>query len=158
MGIARVFDPVALQRAQIVGIAQLGSQLFEYGPIALLPLMADLQLQVTFQIRRHPIVVEQGVIDIKQKDDVVHEVPMSAGSPASSQRFPLRVCRSCACPRSRGGLAAVIHWTSIRLLRPPCLPLQHPLLLIPCAFWCSSRLAFLARSLRCLVDESKGRV
>src|SRR5215469_1029318 len=67
-----MLQAIALERAQIVGIAQLRPQVFEELPIAQRPLGADISMQVQLQIRGDVIVVEQRVIDVEEKDCIGH--------------------------------------------------------------------------------------
>ena len=69
--LAWMLDAVPLQRAEIVRVAELGPELLEDLPVALLTLGADRVDQMTAQILDHRVVVEQRVVDIHQKDDVV---------------------------------------------------------------------------------------
>src|SRR2546428_581001 len=69
-----MLDPIPLQRAQVVRVAQLGPQLFEDGPVPLLPLASDLALEVALEIGRDVIVVDQRVVHVDQEDD-----PMARG-------------------------------------------------------------------------------
>ena len=71
MGIVRVFDPIALKRAQIVGIPQFITEFLEQLPIPLLTLAPQFLLQVAPEVDQNPVRVEQGVVDIDQKDDVM---------------------------------------------------------------------------------------
>jgi hypothetical protein len=66
--ISRVFDPVSLQSAEIVGIAKLIPQLLKDRPVALLPLLADFFLEMPLEIGSYTIIVEQRVVDIKKRD------------------------------------------------------------------------------------------
>src|SRR5262249_15007568 len=78
----RVLHAVALQGAEVVGVAQLGPQLLEQGPVALLPLGPEGGGQVGAQVGGHPVVVQQGVVDVEQEDDGVtraHFAPSGAG-------------------------------------------------------------------------------
>jgi hypothetical protein len=70
MGIVRVFDPIALKRAQIVGIPQFATEFLEQLPIPLLTLASQFLLQETLEVDQNPVRVEQGIVDIDQKDDV----------------------------------------------------------------------------------------
>src|SRR5438270_1783791 len=70
MRVAQVLDAVALERAEVIGVAKLGPELFEDLPVALLALAAEGGLQVAPQILLDPIVVEQGVIDVEQERNV----------------------------------------------------------------------------------------
>ena len=58
---------------EIVGIAQLGPQLLEKLPVASLALLADDLDQMAFQVVTDGIVVEQGLVDIDQKNTVRNE-------------------------------------------------------------------------------------
>jgi hypothetical protein len=68
MGIAGVFDPIALERPQIVGVAQLPSHPFEDRPVIFLPCVPRRLFKVTLEVLRNPVVVEERVVDIKEKD------------------------------------------------------------------------------------------
>ena len=69
--IARVHQSVALQGAQVVGVAELGAQRLEDLEVQLGPRGADLLEQVAAEVGAHPVVVEQGVVDVEQEDDFV---------------------------------------------------------------------------------------
>ena len=60
---------VSLQRTEIVGVTELGSERFEDRPVTLLTLDADLLGQVGLEIRGNAIVVEQRVVDVNQEDN-----------------------------------------------------------------------------------------
>ena len=64
-----MLHPIALQRAQVVCVAELGPKLFEDGPIPRLPLVADLALEVALEIGGDVIVVDQRVVHVDEKDD-----------------------------------------------------------------------------------------
>jgi len=64
-----MLDPISLQRAQVVRVAQLGPQLFEDSPVSLLPLASDLALEVALEIGRDVIVVDERVVHVDQEDD-----------------------------------------------------------------------------------------
>jgi hypothetical protein len=72
-GITGVFDAVALERAEIVGVAELGAELFEDFPVALLTLRADLLFQMVLEVVRNAVIVEQGVVDVEEEDEVRHK-------------------------------------------------------------------------------------
>jgi len=65
-----IFEPIALQRAQIIRVAELCPQFLEDHPVALAAGMAEFALQVLTEIGLHGIVVEQRVVDIEQEDGV----------------------------------------------------------------------------------------
>ena len=74
VGIAGILCPVALQGAEIIGIAELGAELLEECPVSLLPLMADLFLQMVLKVSGDTVVIEQSVINIEKKNDLLaHE-------------------------------------------------------------------------------------
>jgi hypothetical protein len=65
---------VALQRAEIIGITELGAQLLENRKIALAAGHAELARQVRAQIRLHRIVVEERIVAIEQEHRVGRHV------------------------------------------------------------------------------------
>ncbi|NNG47860.1 MAG: hypothetical protein HKM86_12225 [Deltaproteobacteria bacterium] len=67
MGVSRVFDPVALEGAQVVGVAQLHAELLEDCPVPLLALVADLLCEVTLEIAGYPVIVQQRIVHIEKK-------------------------------------------------------------------------------------------
>ena len=66
-----VFHPEALQRAQVVRVAQLDAQLLEQLPVALVLPVADLLRQVAAHVGHHVIVVDQRVVDVEEGDHPV---------------------------------------------------------------------------------------
>ena len=66
-----MLHPIALQRAQVVGVPELTPQFFEHGPVSLLPLAADRALEVALEIRGDVIVVDQRVVHVDQEDDLM---------------------------------------------------------------------------------------
>src|SRR5207253_322771 len=69
MGIPRVLDPVALQRAQVVGVAELGAEVLEDGPVACFGLGTDLAPEIAPQVRGDAVVVDERVVDVEEEDD-----------------------------------------------------------------------------------------
>ena len=92
--IVRVLHAVALQRPQVVGVAELGAQRFEDRPVALLTLGAERARQVPLEIGGHPVVVEQGVVDVEQEHDTTSARPAGGGA---------HLDPGAALPRGRGG-------------------------------------------------------
>ena len=90
VGIARVLDPVALQRAQVVGVAELGAQRLEDRPVALLQHGPDRAREVTLEIGGDPIVVEQRVVDVEQEHDPI-SIRHVGGRPAGAFEAPFRL-------------------------------------------------------------------
>ena len=70
--LARMLDAIPLQRAEIVRVTELGPELLEDLPIALLTLDAERVDQMTAEILDHRVVVEQRVVDVEQKDGIGH--------------------------------------------------------------------------------------
>src|SRR5690606_4576233 len=66
--IARPLDAVALQGAEIIGVAALGAQLLEDLPIAPLSLPADLGDEVRAKVGGDRVVVEERVVNVDQRD------------------------------------------------------------------------------------------
>src|SRR5262249_42886475 len=70
-GAGRSLDAVPLQRAQVVGVSELGPQLLEELPVPPRALFAEVVDEMFLQIRRDRIVVEQRVVDVEQEDGVI---------------------------------------------------------------------------------------
>jgi hypothetical protein len=68
--IAWMLDPKALERPQVVGVAEFRSQPLEDRPVVFLPFVPHRLFKMALKIGRHPIVVEEGVVDIEEKHDV----------------------------------------------------------------------------------------
>ncbi len=66
MRIVRIFQAIALQRAQIVGVTELVPDRFERSPIMLGLFGAHFHFEMTPQVGRHPVVIEQRVIDVEK--------------------------------------------------------------------------------------------
>ena len=71
MRIARVLNPVLLERAEIVGVSELGPQLLEDIPVEHRPLGSKGVIQVPPEVTLYSIAIEEGVINIEQEDKVV---------------------------------------------------------------------------------------
>ena len=101
----QILRPVTLQRAEVIGVAELAPQLFENLPIAIAGGGAVGLFEVFAQMRLHPIVVDERVVDVEQEDDVgrlAHQAPI----PTGLQR-PLNKC-----PRTRNNLGLPPLWFS----------------------------------------------
>src|SRR5262249_64304 len=83
--LAVILDAVALEGAEVVGIAELASKLLEESPIALLSLRADELSQVSLEISRYAIVVENRIGDIDEKNDA-HCLSAAGAKPLPSSR------------------------------------------------------------------------
>ena len=63
-----MFHAILLQGTKVVGVSKFLTEVFEDLPVTLLLLDANGVLLMLFQIARHSIVIEQGIIDIKQEN------------------------------------------------------------------------------------------
>ena len=68
--VARAGVAIALQRAEVVGVAELGAQLLEELPVVGAAVLADLGVEMRAQIGGDAVVVEQRVVDVEEEDDV----------------------------------------------------------------------------------------
>ena len=66
-----MLDPIALQGAKIIAIAQLGEQLLEDRPVPLATGNSEFAVEVAFDVVLDTVVVEQRVVHIDQKNDRV---------------------------------------------------------------------------------------
>ena len=73
-GIAGILQAIALQGAEIIGVAKFGAQLLKNIPVNLLALRTDLLLEVALEISGDAIVIEQGVVDVEEEDEAGHKV------------------------------------------------------------------------------------
>src|SRR5262245_29575987 len=73
MDILRMLDPVALQGAEIVPIAQLGEQLLEDRPVTLAAGNSEFAIEVAFDVVLDAVVVEQRIVHVDQKNDWVRQ-------------------------------------------------------------------------------------
>src|SRR5438093_13490213 len=71
MRIVRILDPIALQGAQIIDVAELRPQLLQDCPVALLPPVSDLPIYMTLQIGSDSMVIKQRLVDLKEKHNVL---------------------------------------------------------------------------------------
>ena len=65
----RVFTAVALQCAEIIGVAEFLPQPLEFVPITLRPFAADLLFQMMLEVRCYAIIIEQRVVHVEQEND-----------------------------------------------------------------------------------------
>src|SRR5439155_26778165 len=63
---------VALERAEVIRVPELGAELLEHLPVLLLPALTHLLGQVVLQVRGDPVVVDEGVVDVEEEDDALH--------------------------------------------------------------------------------------
>jgi hypothetical protein len=68
--LARTLDPVSLQRPKVVGVAELGPELFENFPVSPLALGTEPAGQVTPQIGDDRVVIEQRVVNVDEENEV----------------------------------------------------------------------------------------
>ena len=92
--LARMLDAIALQRAEIVGVAELAAQLLEDLPVALLALGADASTRWRRRSAITRVVVEQRVVDVEQKNGIGHRSRVLRGfmvrAPAGMGRWRSR--------------------------------------------------------------------
>ena len=70
VGIAGIFDAIALQRTEVVGVAELAAQRFENGKVSLLTLGPERSRQMALEVGHDAVVVEQCVVDVEEKDNL----------------------------------------------------------------------------------------
>ena len=63
-------EPIALECAKIIGVPKLASQLLEDLPVSVVSGRTIFLLEVLPQMVLHTIIVEQGIVDIEQEDDL----------------------------------------------------------------------------------------
>ena len=66
------FEPIALERAEVVGIAKLDPQLLEDRPEALARRRAVVAGEMVAHVRLEAVVIQQRVIDVEKKDIFLH--------------------------------------------------------------------------------------
>ena len=98
--VVEVFQAVALQRPQIVGVTELIPQLLEDGPVALATRRAKLALQMLTQVVLDGIVIQEGIVHIEEK----HELFAAARHVSFPCRF---VAGSVLCARGPQGSRGV---------------------------------------------------
>ena len=60
-----MFDPIPLERPQIVGVAEFRSQPLEDCPVVFLPFAPHRLFKMALEVGSHPIIVEEGVVDVR---------------------------------------------------------------------------------------------
>jgi hypothetical protein len=70
MWVELVLDPIALECAEVIRIAELSPQILEDLPVARLTLDPERLLEVAPKVTLHSIVVKKSVVDIQKEDDV----------------------------------------------------------------------------------------
>jgi hypothetical protein len=83
--VIEVLQPVALQGPEVIGVPELRSQPLEQRPVTVAAGAAKLTLQVFAQVPLNGVVVDQGVVDIEQKDDfrICHLLHVPGGPPGA---------------------------------------------------------------------------
>ena len=66
-----MLDPVALQGAEVIAVAKFGEQFLKDRPVALAAARLRITVEVALEVVLDAVVVEQGVIDIDQKNNSV---------------------------------------------------------------------------------------
>ena len=64
MNILRVLDPVALQGAEIIAVAQISEELFENRPVPVAGGRSELTFKMALEVILDTVVIQQCVIDI----------------------------------------------------------------------------------------------
>ncbi len=84
-----IFDAIALQRAEIIRIAEFLAQLLEDRPIAVMGVFAIFPLQIIAEVLGDAVIVDQRVVDVEQKTDVGHlgHAPILHVVPAGGKRY-----------------------------------------------------------------------
>src|SRR3954451_15779467 len=72
MRIARMLHAISLKRTEVVRVSELVPKRLEDLPVLLLALVSQLAIHVPHQMRDDAIVVQQRVVDVKQRDDGMH--------------------------------------------------------------------------------------
>src|ERR1700756_369313 len=106
MRVARILAAIALKGAEVIRISQLSAQFFKKSPIALLPLMSYLLVEVALKVGRDAIVIEQRIVYIEQENHTVAHDEPSLATRSSLSRL--------STPLSPG-----VGQHFIRLFRPP---------------------------------------
>src|ERR1700677_1858735 len=73
-GVVRSVESVSFYSSDIIGIPEFAPQLFEMGPIAVARRIAVGGAQVRAKFALKTIVVEQSVVDVEEKDDIIVHV------------------------------------------------------------------------------------
>ena len=85
----RALHPVPLEGAQVVCVAELRAQDLEDLPVPLLPVGADLALQVPPEVEDDPVVVEERVVHVDEEHHVGSgHGPLYTGS-STARALPL---------------------------------------------------------------------
>ena len=87
-----MLDAKALQRSQIVAIAEFPKKVLQDSPIAIAGVTSVGAFEMVFQILLYAVVVEQRVVDVDQEDDRIEAVPFR--TPATFVVFAVRLTRS----------------------------------------------------------------
>ena len=66
-----MLDPVALQSAEIIAVAQFGEQLLEDCPVPLAAGNSEFAIEVALDIVLNPVVIQQGIVHVDEKNDGV---------------------------------------------------------------------------------------
>ena len=75
----QILEPVALERAEVVRIAEFAAQLFEYRPVAIPRRLSVACSDVGAEVVLDPVVVQKRVVDVEQEDEIVHDVHPAVG-------------------------------------------------------------------------------
>jgi len=70
--LARPLGAIALERAKVVGVAELGAQLLEQLPVAPIAVGSERLDEMTPEVLDHRVVVEQRVVDVEKEHGLSH--------------------------------------------------------------------------------------
>jgi len=65
-----ILGAITLESTKVIGVAQARSMLFENLPVVFRALRADFLDEMVFEIGSNAIIVEQGVIDVEEENEV----------------------------------------------------------------------------------------
>lgn len=68
--VSRVLDAIALQRSEVIGVTEFGTELFEQRPITVGSIKTNFALKVKFEVGNDVVVVQQCVVHVEQEDDL----------------------------------------------------------------------------------------
>src|SRR5437660_1136134 len=89
--VAHISEPVALQRAQVVRVAQLGAQLLEDRPVPVPAFNTELAREMIPEIVLYKIIVEQRIVAVEEEYDITrggHVVALTAPTPWPASAGP----------------------------------------------------------------------
>src|SRR5689334_13232002 len=92
--VAHISEAVALQRAQVVRVAQLGAQLLEDRPVPVPAFDTELAREMIPEIVLHKVIVEQRIVAVEEEYDIIRNGTGVAHWPAPSRAAECRTLAS----------------------------------------------------------------